>query len=102
MQEIEKRTHTMIPILEARLLPVPSEITARHSVDDHRGLLGIRAAVYGGVRRTVDWIVGGDLSDRGGISCPVWNVSRVVRPVDGEVTDEAVTAYRWNEGEGKR
>jgi len=88
------------PITEARCLPVPGEVTARHRVDDHSSIGGTIAAVYVRGCSTIDWILGGDLSDRGGTTFSARNIPRVYRSVDVETIYQAVTVCGWNEGEG--
>ena len=90
----------MRPVTEARCLPVPADITARHRVNDQSGILGAVAAVYAWARSAIDWVLGGDLSDRGGIGFSARDISRVVRSVDAETVYEAVTMCGWNEGKG--
>ena len=90
----------MRPITEARRLPVPSEVAARHRINDHSSIGGTRAAIYVRACSTVDWVLGGDLSDRGGITFSARNIPRVYRSVDVEMINHAVTVCGWNEGEG--
>lgn len=90
----------MRPISEALCIPAPGEVTARHRVDNRRGKCGIIAAVYGGVCSTVDWVLGRDLSDRGGIRGLSRNVPHVIRSVDAEMIYEAMGVRGRNEGEG--
>lgn len=89
----------MRPIAKGRCPPVPGESAARHRVDDQSGIGAIRAAVYTRACSTVDWILGGDLSDRRGTAVSARNIPRVLLSIDAESVHEAVTAYEW-EGEG--
>ena len=90
----------MRPVTEARCPPVPGEVIARHRVGDQSSVGGTVAAICVRVRSTIDRVLGGDLSDRGGAGFSGRNVSLVILSIDVEIIYEAVTTRGWNEGEG--
>lgn len=95
-----QRAHIVRPRALGLRLPVPGEFAARHRVNDQSGVGSTRAAVYGRIRSTIDGILGGDRSDRGGFGFSARKITGVHLSVDPEASDHAVSVHGWKEGEG--
>ena len=93
-----ERTDIVRPVAEGFRLPAPGEFAAGRSVNDQSGVGSTRAAVYGRTRSTVDWILSGDRSDRGGNGFSLRNVTGVRVSVDHELSDHTVSVHKWKEG----
>lgn len=92
----------MRPISEAFGPPVPGELTARHRINDQTSVGCTCAAVYGRACSTIDRVLTGNLSDRGGrITATLRNIPLVISSVDVKNVHEAMSTGERNEGESR-